>query len=310
MNSAYLLPDAHENEKLVSVGGAAAWYWACGLMYCRRKQQDREARGERVDLIPEAVALTLFADPKARDHVKALVRVKLWHIVEGVGYAVNDYSEIYDSLIQPESSRQSAEVQPDTPDNPAYTPAGSPADSKPKSSQMGGAARSESSRNPAGTFVGIQPASGVVSPTPPSSSEREQKQGSERLSETDLPENEGSGRARAGRAKRPKTPMPAGFCVTTEHLEHAAKKGWPEWWVRNRFEQFEQLAKRDDWKYSSWNQAFYVFLGNEISYRRGPKELAHLAPGASPQPAGFRPRGPVQNNHGQTGFEAVTGGAK
>lgn len=293
MNAAYLLSTARSNEKLERAGSAAAWYWVCSISYLRDKQEKRVERGEPIDFIPDNASLSLFADRNAREHVKALVKHRLWHVVDG-GFRVNDYVEVYGADSNP------AELQPDTPDSPA----GNPADSKPRSSQLGGAARSESSRTPAGTFVPIQPATGLVSPRPPSSSEEAQKQVDKgEISESDRSGTRGSGRARGGRPKQPRLVMPAGFEITAGHLAHAVAKSWPEWWVRNRFDQFQQLSQRDEWKYSNWNQAFYVFLNNEISYRRGPKELAHLAPGAPAQAAGFRPRGPVQNDHGKTGTE-------
>lgn len=138
---AFLDDRANENEKLLAVGGAAAWYWACGLMYCRRKENERRQRGERVDFIPAAQAPALFADPKARQHVKALVRERLWHQVEG-GYAVNDYGKVYGKSGQPPT--------PAEPDQPA-----SPARNQPNPvSQLGGLARAKSaSRGPAGTFL-------------------------------------------------------------------------------------------------------------------------------------------------------------
>jgi hypothetical protein len=135
MTWAFIDDKANENEKLQSVGGGAAWYWACGLMYCRRKESERRQRGERVDFIPTNQALVLFPDPKARAHVAKLVTAKLWHKVDG-GYSVNDYRKVYGGP---------APAEP-------IQPAG-PADIQPTPSQLGGKARAAAaSRGPAGTF--------------------------------------------------------------------------------------------------------------------------------------------------------------
>lgn len=140
MSWAFLDDRANENEKLVAVGGAAAWYWACGLMYCRRKEAGRRARGERLDFIPSNQALVLFPDGRARAHVKALVGARLWLAVDG-GYQVNDYAAVYGSDGS-NASRRPAEAQP-----------AGPAGVQPKPSQLGGKARvAGASRGPAGRF--------------------------------------------------------------------------------------------------------------------------------------------------------------
>lgn len=138
MSWAFLDDRANENEKLVAVGSAAAWYWACGLMYCRRKESERRQRGERLDFIPANQALVLFPDSRTRSHVKALVAARLWLAVEG-GYQVNDYAAVYGS----DGS------QATRPAAPAATPAGDQL----KPSQLGGKARvAGASRGPAGRF--------------------------------------------------------------------------------------------------------------------------------------------------------------
>lgn len=90
MTWAFLDDQANENEKLVEIGGAAAWYWACGLMYCRRKQDERERKQQRLDFIPAKASLTLYADTKAPKHIRELLRVGLWLEAEG-GFTVPDY---------------------------------------------------------------------------------------------------------------------------------------------------------------------------------------------------------------------------
>jgi hypothetical protein len=310
MNSVLLFPDANENEKLERVGGAAAWYWACGLMFCRRREQRRREKGEAIDFIPEASSLTLFADTKAKAHVAKLIEVKLWHVVEG-GYQVNDYEKLYrDLALSLGAPAGPADIQPEPAE---HQPAGDEPP-QPTASQLGGMARSLTSRTPAGTFqptpAGSQPAASqlvLVSPTPPSDPEDPQKLGSERDLEKDPPENKGSG-AGARAARKRATPLPVEFGLTAEHIAFGAGKDWPEWWMRNRCEQFCDLAAAKGWTYKDWKLALYTFLRNEITYGRGPAAMARFNAGSGTQNGpGFRPRGPVQNNHGQTGFEAVTG---
>jgi hypothetical protein len=75
--------------------------------------------------------------------------------------------------------------------------------------------------------------------------------------------------------------MPEDFALAAWHRAYAAKKGWPAWWLENRFEQFCSLAGSKDWRYADWNLALYTYLRGEIGYRRGPEDLAHLAPKTS-----------------------------
>lgn len=94
--------------------------------------------------------------------------------------------------------------------------------------------------------------------------------------------------------------MPEPFDVSPEHLAYAEAKGWPEWWLRDRHDQFRNLAKAKGWLYLEWNLALYTFLRNEISYGRGPEAMAAQKNGhARPQLV----RGPLQPNHGRTGTE-------
>ncbi|HKY40669.1 MAG TPA: hypothetical protein VJN18_32260 [Polyangiaceae bacterium] len=141
MTWAFLDDHGHENEKLQEIGGAAAWYWACGLMYCRRMEPKRAAQKKRFDFIPTKAALALFPDPKAKQHIKELLRVGLWHAVVD-GYIVNDYREVYGN---------------DGTTPGALQPAG-PAAVQPTPSQLGGKARAgTASRGPAGRFQPSQP---------------------------------------------------------------------------------------------------------------------------------------------------------
>lgn len=124
---------ANESEQLQGIGGAAAWYYTCGDLYCRRKEQERRKAGARLDFIPATAALVLFPDTKAKAHVVAIVRAGLWLQVEG-GYVVVGYAVKY--------GHDAAVSAPST--APAL---------KPTPAQLGGQARAaQASRGPAGTF--------------------------------------------------------------------------------------------------------------------------------------------------------------
>lgn len=297
MNSAWLFPDANENDKLERAGAAAAWYWACGLMFCRRREERRRERGEAIDFIPEQHSLTLYADTKAKSYVAKLVEVGLWHEVDG-GYQIHDYEAVYRD--EPAGVRLESAGVIGEPANTSQPPADIP---QPTASQLGGMARALSSRTPAGTFqptpANIQPTTsrqgqlaGVVSLTNPSDPEEIQKLGNERRSREDLPESSGSG-AGARAARKRATALPAGFELTAEHIAFGATKDWPEWWMRNRCEQFCDLAAAKGWTYKDWKLALYTFLRNEISYGRGPAAMARFQPGASqPNGGGFQGQSP------------------
>lgn len=295
MNSAHVTPDAATNEKLERAGAAAAWYWVCSILFCRGRQEQRAARGEAIDFVPERNSLQLFADTKAKDYVKALVRERLWHEVDG-GYRINDFEKMYGRLLAGPAAP--AERQPDTPaDN---QPTG-PEASRPTPSQLGGMKRAATSRTPAGTFqptpADSQPTAGqleLVSPTTPSDPEEPQQLESERRSREDQPENKGSGAGARGGRKRA-SGLPEGFQLTAEHIAFGATKSWPEWWMRNRCEQFCDLAAAKGWTYKDWKLALYTFLRNEISWGRGPAAMARFQePNGQPISGGFQ-RGPEQS---------------
>ncbi len=84
----------------------------------------------------------------------------------------------------------------------------------------------------------------------------------------------------------PLVPMPADFALTEAHRKYTDSKGWPWWWVQDRFDRFVGLAGSKAWRYADWNLAFYTHLRGEIGYQRGPGELAHLAPRGSVVVAG------------------------
>ena len=294
MNAAHVTPDAATNEKLERAGAAAAWYWVCSILFCRGRQEQRAGRGEAIDFVPERNSLQLFADTKAKDYVKALVREKLWHEVDG-GYQIHDYEKTYRQLVSAGPAAP-VERQPDTPAD--IQPAG-PEASKPTPSQLGGMKRAATSRTPAGTFqptpADSQPTTGqleLVSPTTPSDPEEPDQLESERSRE-DLPESKGSRSGARGRARA--SSLPAGFGLTAEHIAFGATKDWPEWWMRNRCEQFCDLAAAKGWTYKDWKLALYTFLRNEISYGRGPAAMARFQPGASQPNSGPYRGGPEQS---------------
>lgn len=103
MSWAFLDDHADENPKLMAVGGEAAWYWACGLCYCRRNPKVP-------GFIPYQKAFLLYATKNPRAIVRKLVDVGLWLEVDG-GFQVNDYGKIYRSDADPEEiSRKRAEA--------------------------------------------------------------------------------------------------------------------------------------------------------------------------------------------------------
>jgi hypothetical protein len=87
---AYLDPKARQRNKLVKIGEGAAWYWACGLMYCRDSDHERGRPG----FIPDYQAHHLYATKRARAHVKQLVAEGLWLKVDG-GYLIDGYGKVY-----------------------------------------------------------------------------------------------------------------------------------------------------------------------------------------------------------------------
>lgn len=87
MTWAFLDDHADENDKLLDAGAEAAWYWACGLCFCRRKRiSDGVIRSDK--------ALTLYPVKSPRKVVKRLVEVGLWDVVDG-GYQIHDYGSVY-----------------------------------------------------------------------------------------------------------------------------------------------------------------------------------------------------------------------
>jgi hypothetical protein len=89
MSWAFLDDHADENPKLMAVGGEAAWYWACGLCYCRRNPKVP-------GFIPYQKAFLLYPTKNPQALVARLVDVHLWAEVDG-GFQVNDYGKIYKS---------------------------------------------------------------------------------------------------------------------------------------------------------------------------------------------------------------------
>jgi hypothetical protein len=94
----------------------------------------------------------------------------------------------------------------------------------------------------------------------------------------DQPDRSRSTREGGGRRRKSLVGLPDGFAFSAKHAAQAKSKGWPEWWVRNRVDRFCDLAKAKDWRYAEWDRAFYNFLASEIDWKRGPEDLAHLAP--------------------------------
>jgi len=88
---------------------------------------------------------------------------------------------------------------------------------------------------------------------------------------------------RARGRRKPSTALPDPFPpgILAELIE---ENRWPEWWAKDRFTAFCDKALAGDWRYANWKAALRNFLRGEIGYRRGPADLAHLAPGKGDQP--------------------------
>jgi len=84
---AFLDDHADENPKLLAVGAEAAWYFACGLCYCRRNETVP-------GFIPAGKALVLYPVANVRRVIRLLVEAKLWDAVDG-GYEVHHYGQVY-----------------------------------------------------------------------------------------------------------------------------------------------------------------------------------------------------------------------
>lgn len=129
---------AHEDDRHIEIGGAACWYCViCAHAFCRRKEAERRKRGERLDFIPKAAALTLFADPAAADHVATALRVGLWEETDG-GFVIVDYASIY---------KQGASSNA-----PAADQQRKLTERQLEARRQGGRARAETSRSAAGRF--------------------------------------------------------------------------------------------------------------------------------------------------------------
>lgn len=94
MSWAFLDDHADENPKLMAAGGEAAWYWACGLCYCRRNPKVP-------GFIPRQKARLLYEVKDVDAVIGRLLEVRLWEEVPG-GYQVNDYGKIYKTDTSPE----------------------------------------------------------------------------------------------------------------------------------------------------------------------------------------------------------------
>ncbi len=71
------------HPKIVSAGPAAAWFWFCGVCYCREHLTD--------GFIPEGMLASLAPGvTNGRALATKLVTVRLWHRAEG-GYQVHDF---------------------------------------------------------------------------------------------------------------------------------------------------------------------------------------------------------------------------
>jgi hypothetical protein len=87
------------HPKIVAAGPAAAWFWFCGICYCREHLTD--------GFIPTGMLQSLAPGvTNGRALAKKLVEVRLWHIAEG-GYQVHDFTEWNQTRAEVEARRVS-----------------------------------------------------------------------------------------------------------------------------------------------------------------------------------------------------------
>lgn len=88
-----------EHPKIEEAGPLAAWLHVAALCYCNRQLTD--------GFIPEGKVGRLADVPQVKRHVAALVRVGLWHPVDG-GYQIHNYLEFQPSKAKVEAEREDA----------------------------------------------------------------------------------------------------------------------------------------------------------------------------------------------------------
>lgn len=88
------------HPKVVQAGPDAAWFWFCGICYCREHLTD--------GFIPKAMLASLVPGvglSAARKHAATLMRFVLWHETEG-GYRVHDFLDWNPSRADVEADRE------------------------------------------------------------------------------------------------------------------------------------------------------------------------------------------------------------
>jgi len=81
--------DLYQHPKIAKAGPAAAWVWACCIMYCQRYLTDGFIPKDRI----EGIAAVINPSPKV--YVKTLLACRLLDEAEG-GYPVHDYLDYND----------------------------------------------------------------------------------------------------------------------------------------------------------------------------------------------------------------------
>jgi hypothetical protein len=236
------------NRKVASLSDSAFRLWVSSIDYAREQKTDGMVYAPDLDVIPRC-------PPGARREqlIAELVQSGLWESADG-GWRIHDFLDWQDSAVQVnERSKRARERMREI--------------------------RSPRSREHHANSVDECSLEVLDGPSDPPSGIYPPSQAS-----LDLPVSSGSagGRGASAGPKKPrKAPMrslPEPFEFLPEFAAHGRKKGWPEWWMRNRHEHFCDLALAKAWMYADWKLAFYTFCRGEIGYRRGPADLAHLAP--------------------------------
>lgn len=138
------------HPKIVEAGPVAAWFWFCGICYCREHLTDGFIADKMLStLVPGA--------PSWKRPAAALVAAGLWHREER-GYRVHDFLEWNPSRAEVEAQRaadrqrKGAGIQPDSNRNPVGTTQDS---SRTRDAHTGSGSLSVSAQALSGSLEGV-----------------------------------------------------------------------------------------------------------------------------------------------------------
>lgn len=309
---------ANEHRKQLAAGAEACWLWTCALMYANRQDA-------RDGFVPAAMLPLLYPMKRPTSLAERLVAVGLWSEAPG-GYVIHQFAEWNRSKEKVQTDRESTRLRV------AKHRAGNTSGNGVRNSVT------PSDVTPVGN--GDVPEEVAVAAGDPDLEQANQS-GSPRAPEagsTDQPEAPESPRTLPEALRLPITQR-ALFVEQNRHLsEWVQPEAWPEVQAvavemhkasrgrgapkTGRYASDSGVRRVVELYAAGFSQGELLDVCNAVvatpwwseggtakSLGALTVEVARraLSPGAPSQPAGFRPRGPVQNNHGQTGFESVTG---